>query len=107
MAFGHGLGKLPPSEAFMGGVAELGFPLPHLFAWAAGLSEFVGGLFLAAGLFTRPSAMLVAITMAVAAFGRHALDPFNIKELALLYLLMALIFVARGASKWSVDNIIK
>ena len=45
MAFGHGLGKLPVSDKFISGVEDLGFPMPFIFAWAAAVSEFLGGLF--------------------------------------------------------------
>lgn len=107
MAFLHGMGKIPPGEQLIGGVAGLGFPAPELFAWLAGLAELVGGIFLAVGFLTRPAAFMVAFTMLVAAFGRHAADPVNVKELALLYLFVALIFVARGAGRWSVDRFIK
>ncbi|MEP6704193.1 MAG: DoxX family protein [Acidobacteriota bacterium] len=51
----HGMGKIPPSEGFIGNTANMGFPLPNLFAWAAVLSESLGGAFLALGLFTRVS----------------------------------------------------
>ena len=35
MAFGHGIGKIPPSSGLVAGTAKLGFPLPEFFAWAA------------------------------------------------------------------------
>ena len=41
LAFAHGRGKLPPSERFIAGAGDLGFPVPIVFAWAAALSEFV------------------------------------------------------------------
>jgi len=107
MAFGHGLGKVPPSEKFIEGVTEMGFPMPLLFAWSAGLAEFVGGIFLALGLFTRPSAFFVAFTMGVAAFVRHAPDPFKQKELSLLYFVIAIFFVIHGAGKFSADRFIR
>jgi putative oxidoreductase len=59
MAFAHGLGKLPPSDGFIAGVSALGFPLPVIFAWAAGLSEFFGSLAVSIGLATRLSALMV------------------------------------------------
>lgn len=104
MAFAHGLKKLPPPQGLIDGVGAMGFPAPELFAWSAALAEFVGGLLLAAGLLTRPAALSVAFTMLVAAFGAHAADPFQKKELALLYLFVSLIFVVRGAGKWSIDR---
>lgn len=104
LAFGHGLGKLPPGDGFVAGVGALGFPVPIAFAWAAGFAEFVGGLFLALGLLTRPAALAVAFTMAVAAFGQHANDPFKVKELALTYFFVALVFTVRGSGKFSFDR---
>ena len=103
MALAHGLGKVPPSEGLIQATAGMGFPLPGLFAWAAALAEFGGGLLLALGLATRPAAVFVGSTMAVAAFIRHAADPFGMQEKALLYLVIAVTFVLIGAGKYSVD----
>ena len=103
MALGHGMGKIPPSERFVNGVGELGFPVPLLFAWAAGLAEFAGGLLLAAGLFTRPAALMVLMTMLVAAFRRHAADPFDVKEKALLYAAIAFFFLIAGGGRLALD----
>ncbi|XOV76542.1 MAG: DoxX family protein [Phycisphaerales bacterium] len=115
MAFGHGYGKLfggdglGPSEGFVSGVEELGFPAPLVFAWMAALSEFLGGLALAAGLFTRPAALTLVGTMAVAAFLQHGDDPWTSrggasKEMAMLYLLPCLGFLALGGGRFSVDS---
>lgn len=106
MAFGHGLGKLPPSPGFIEGTAKLGFFWPEGFAWAAALTEFVGGLLLAAGFLTRPAALLMATTMYVAAFMKHGGDPFSSQEKALLYGVIALFLLFRGAGKYSVDGMI-
>jgi putative oxidoreductase len=111
MAFGHGMGKIPPSDGFVQGVGELGFPQPLLFAWAAGASEFFGGLLLAAGLLTRPAAFFIAFTMTVAAFMRHAGDPMfgrtPSKEMALLYLAVAVAFLLTGSGRFSVDRVLR
>jgi putative oxidoreductase len=106
LAFAHGWAKIPPSSKFIAGVGEIGFPFPHVFAWAAGVSEFFGGILLALGLFTRPSAFLIAFTMAVAAFGRHAADPYLRKEPALLFMVVALGFLFMGAGRLSIDALI-
>jgi putative oxidoreductase len=107
MAFGHGMGKVPPQEGFIGAVTGLGFPQPQIFAWAAGLSEFVGGILLAIGLATRFSALTIMGTMAVAAFMVHANDPFKGKEMALLYLAISFFFVLRGSGDISVDALVR
>ncbi|MEM1117396.1 MAG: DoxX family protein [Bacteroidota bacterium] len=107
MAFAHGTGKVPPSAGFIEATAGMGFPLPVLFAWAAGLSELVGGLLIAAGLATRPSAFFLAITMAVAFFVRHGNDPFADGELAFVYLVGALGLMVTGAGKYSIDAVFR
>jgi putative oxidoreductase len=107
LAFAHGIGKVPPGEGLITGTANLGFPMPALFAWAAGLSEFLGGIFLALGLFTRLSGFFIAFTMLVAAFGVHAADPFQKKELALMYMFVGLAFALKGSGDWSIDSFLR
>lgn len=106
MAITHGLGKVPPPDMLVQGVASMGFPMPEFFAWAAGLAEFVGGLLLAIGLFTRPASLFLGFTMLVAVFGVHLADPFAKKEMGLLYLAISLVFMIRGSGRWSVDYLI-
>jgi putative oxidoreductase len=106
LALAHGIGKLPPSPPFVEAVGALGFPAPLAFAWAAALAEAAGGILLALGLLTRPAAIAIAINMAVAGFLRHAADPFRAKELALFFLVTALVFAARGGGRFSVDRLV-
>jgi putative oxidoreductase len=107
LALTHGLGKVRNPSGIIEGARAMGFPAPTLFGWAAGLAEFAGGLLLALGLFTRPSAFLVACTMGVAAFVRHARDPFGVKELALVYLLIALCFLLTGSGRLGLDALLR
>ena len=107
IAIAHGFGKFPPSERFVAGVAEMGFPIPFFFAWAAALSEAVGGILLAIGLATRPSALMIAATTAAAGFIRHADDPFSGAEKALLFCAVAVLFAFAGAGRYSVDALIR
>ncbi len=107
LAMGHGLGKLPVSSGFVESVGNLGFPLPVVFAWAAALSEFVGGLFLAGGFYTRTAATFIGLTMATAGFIRHADDPFGTKEKALLYLGVVILFFLSGPGRYSLNRILK
>lgn len=103
LALAHGINKFPPPEPLVAGIERLGFPAPSLFAWCAFATEFLGGLLLAAGLFTRPAAAAVAFMMSVAAFGVHAADPFAKKELALMYLAVAIYALLSGPGKFSAD----
>lgn len=103
LALGHGLAKLPPSEKFVQRVGAMGFPQAELFAWLSTLAEFACGMLLAAGLLTRPAALVVAINMAVAGFVAHAPDPFSVRERALLYLAIALVYLAIGGGRFAID----
>ena len=107
MALAHGINKVPPSADFIEGVGELGFPIPFLFAWLAGISEFFGGLLMAAGLLTRPAALMVLGTMFVAAFISHADDPFSAQERALLFMFSALFFTMAGGGRYSLDAFLR
>ena len=107
LAFGHGIKKFPPSERFIEGVGNMGFPMPGFFAWSASISEMIGGLLLAVGLATRPSAFFITITVLVAAFIRHADDPFSSKEKGLLFAFIGILYVCAGAGKYSLDALIR
>ncbi len=103
LALQHGIHKVPPSERFVQIVGEMGFPVPGFFAWAAAFAESVCAMLMAVGLWTRPAALLVTINMAVAAFIRHAGDPFARRELALLYFCIAFAFMLAGGGRYSLD----
>ena len=68
-------GNWGPPSGLLSSTENLGFPAPLLFAWCAMLAEFLGGILLALGLFTRPAAFLIMSTMTVAAFGAPARAP--------------------------------
>ncbi len=107
MALGHGLGKLPPGEGLVERATAMGFPAPTFFAWAAGLSEFGGGILLALGLLTRLSSLFIALTMTVALIGVHWTDPFAAQEKAFLFLFIALCFLIKGSGDWSIDSYLR
>lgn len=72
-----------------------------------GLLEFVGGLLLLVGLFTRPTAFILSGVMAVAYFQFH--QPGGIWPVenggipAVLYCFLWLYYSAMGAGPWSID----
>jgi putative oxidoreductase len=104
LALGHGRGKLPPTDGFVGRVADLGFPVPELFAWGAGLAEFAGGLLVVLGLLTRPAALAASVVMATAFFGAHAGSAFTGgAEAAFLYGAVMLALLLTGAGRFSLD----
>ncbi len=104
MAGAHGLGKMKSLATFTAKVGEKGVPFPEILGPAAALSEFGGGLLIALGLLTRPAATFAAITMVVAAFHIHALDPFAKKELALSYAVAYLVILVAGPGRFSIDH---
>jgi putative oxidoreductase len=128
LAWAHGIPKLLALAAgerrFIEGVANLGFPAPAAFAWAAALSETVGGILVALGLFTRVSAGFAAVTLFVAAFVRHhahghllsnlrvrpasedTLKAWGNPELALLYVAVMLALVLAGGGRFSLDRLL-
>jgi putative oxidoreductase len=79
-----------------------------LFAGAAGLTEFFGGLLLAIGFLTRLSAAAVVAVMAYAALVVHVGNGFFWSnggyEFPLLWGLVALAIVIRGGGRVSVDR---
>lgn len=98
------------------GLAKLfGFPHVAMFdglklfslVGVAGILEFIGGLLLLAGLFTRLVAFILCGEMAIAYFLVHAPKGFfpilNGGELAVIYCFVLLYFAVAGGGAWSFD----
>jgi putative oxidoreductase len=74
------------------------------------LIEFVGGLLIALGLFTRITSFICSGQMFVAYFLFHAKNNLfssplaNKGELALLYAITFLLLTFKGSGAWSLDN---
>jgi putative oxidoreductase len=104
----HGVGKIQDPFGWMGPDAFA----PGLLQALAALSEFGGGLAWVVGLLTPLASLGIACTMAVAfalhAFGRG--DPFVAtsggpsSEPAAVYLCLALLLLALGPGRWSLDR---
>ena len=107
MMLAHGAGKVPVSDGFIEHLESLGLPMPVLLAWAAAFSEYIGALLVALGLFTRPAALMLAITMFVAAFVNHAGDAFGVAEKAYLYFAISSMFVILGSGRFGLDSAIR
>lgn len=105
----HGYGKLfggmPGMEKFTGMVAGLGFPLPAFFAYAAALTEFVGGIALLLGIFTSVAAVFSAIVMLVALFMvKKFTFPAADVDLVLLTSIIAIFCV--GPGRYSLASVV-
>ncbi|ANF52702.1 DoxX family protein [Chryseobacterium glaciei] len=71
------------------------------------IAEFACSILLILGLFTRISLGFLIFTMIIAGFVVHGADPFEKKELSLIYLSVYLLLMAYGAGKFSVDHMIE
>src|SRR5262245_59589104 len=89
---------------FIGVVAKLGFPLPPVFALLSALSEGVGTILLALGLFTRWAAAMGSISMAVAVYSK--VSKGESFEMPGLYLLGAVVIAILGAGRFSLGSIV-
>ncbi|MEL6546958.1 MAG: DoxX family protein, partial [Myxococcota bacterium] len=83
-----------------------GFPMPVVFAWAATLSELLGGLMLAAGLLTRVAALSIVATMAVATFMVNYPALWSKGELGIIFGVVAIFFLIYGGGKKSIDGLL-
>ncbi|MFT7517380.1 MAG: putative oxidoreductase [Myxococcota bacterium] len=90
-------------EGFADYLESLGIPAPLASAWISKTVELVGGACIIVGLFTRPAAILCAITMLVAILTAHLGDPFAKWELALLYFATMTAIALLGSGKYSID----
>ncbi len=96
--------------ATAGWMESIGLTPSLPLALLAGSAEFFGGLFLLLGLFTRPAAIALAVTMLVAIFSVHWQNGFfmsnNGYEFALALLAATFALATSGAGKIAVDNFI-
>lgn len=88
---------LPQFGDIIGIGAQLSFNLV-IFA------ELVCGFLVLIGLLTRLSVIPIFITMAVAFFVAHANDPFDVKALAFVFLLLSVIVFVLGSGRYSIDG---
>lgn len=105
----HGAQKLFGLFGGFGGTPGATAPLFSMMG-LAGVLEFFGGLLVLLGLFTRPTAFILAGQMAVAYFMVHLSQGFwpieNGGELAALYAFVFLYLSARGGGRWSMDALL-
>lgn len=69
-------------------------------------AELGCGLLVVLGLLTRLSVIPIFISMFVAYFVAHGKDPFQVKELAFVFMLLPLVIFVLGSGKYSIDNML-
>ena len=112
--FAHGAQKL---FAWFGGyglggtgqwMESIGLSPGYLIALMAGSAEFFGGILLIIGFLTRPTALILAITMIVAIFTVHINNGLfmsdNGYEFGLSLVAITLALFIQGGGKYSIDN---
>src|SRR5262245_31124106 len=110
----HGAQKLfgafggPGLQGMAQWLESLGVTPGYLMATLAGSAEFFGGLALLIGLFVRPAAVALIVTMLVAIFSVHIGNGFFITnngyEYALTLLMINVAVLISGAGKFSLDG---
>ncbi len=100
----HGFPKILSFFRFLENVEKMGFMYPQILGTVAILSECIGGIFLVIGFHSRIAAFFIATTMSTAFFFVHRHDLFAKKELALVYMIMALCILFAGAGKMSIHR---
>ncbi len=71
------------------------------------IAEFGCGILVTIGLYTRLAVIPISITMFVAFFIAHGNDPFYMKELPFVFLLLSLVIFITGSGKISIDKLIQ
>lgn len=107
MLFAHGLAKLSNFSAMKDTFPDpigLGHTLSAVLATAA---EAGASALLILGLGTRLAAVPLAITMAVAFLVFHADDPWQKKELAVVYFTIFVTLILLGGGRFSCDALIR
>jgi putative oxidoreductase len=91
-----------------GNVLKTGFYPPLLWAWVVALLEFVGMLLLAAGLFTRPIALMMAVELGVIVVMIQMPNGWywtsRGAEFAAILFVVCLAFVLGGGGRFSLDR---
>ena len=112
----HGLEKLlpPPHGTETGVMAGLHYfadfvvslGMPAWLAYVSVFTEFLGGLLLMVGLFTRPVAALIVVNMMVALITVNARHGLSSSEYTLSLIAIALALMVSGGGSWSLDRLL-
>jgi len=87
-------------------LTDIHFSLPVFMAYLGKITELAGGIFLAAGLFTRLVSIPLIINMSVVIIFMGNGKIFGDAQLPFLFALFFLTFIIYGGGKWSLDNLL-
>lgn len=111
-AFSHGYGKMMGPTGFDGGasfVEKAGDVAPAFLLYVAAWTEFLAGIAIVAGLFTRWAAIGILCVMGYAIFKVHWAAGFSAQnqgyEMALCYAAMSVCILALGPGSFSLDRL--
>ena len=108
MLLAHGVPKLLDPKPFIEALSSNGFPLPNIMAYLSISAEAIFPVFIILGVFTRVSAIIVAINMFVAVFVFHLNikgDPFANLEKAFLYMIVFTFIAIAGGGDWTLKRL--
>lgn len=105
----NGINKLSDIEGFASAYVEvIGLPFPIFFSYVAAFTELFASPLLVFGLLTRPAALGLFSTMAVAIYHHILVAGFSIPylELSAVYAGCFLFFAVNGPGRFSLDQLI-
>jgi putative oxidoreductase len=106
--FAHGWGKIDRIVAFGDSLTKRGYVPGQGLGWAIFATELIGGLCIAAGLFTRFWAAAAAIELGIITFDIYLPNGFSWAKRGYEFTLMwgAVLFAValRGGGPWSLDR---
>ena len=100
----QGWGKLNGIENVIAMFTGLSFPLPALWAYLVAGVEFLGGIAILLGVYTRLAATLLAIIMVVALITVHIGQPLNQAFLAIAMLGATYALRELGSGAWALTK---
>lgn len=104
----HGYPKIMNPYGASEMVEGLGFYPGAFWSPALSITEFVAGVLIALGLFTRPAAVAASIILAVTVYAHWVAfgQGYSGSEKSILWLGMAIFFAVRGSNRHSVDALL-
>ncbi len=97
-----GWSKLSSMDMVIGMFTNLGFPVAAFWAYLVAIVEFLGGIAILVGLYTRSIASILAIIMVVALLVAHVPGPLKQAFLPIALLGSTLALAGTGAGKYRV-----